>query len=153
MWQEWGLRLPFVLTIVQTVAIVIASLASAYAIADTEAERRRAARKSRVERLMDAMLALAEEAASPLPRLEVPRRRLRAELRVTGVKGFEGVDIMTRDRLQPGEIVSQSESGMIEIAHALNKLEPRPLIGLIADRLRASMPRRSRVSLRHRHSH
>lgn len=142
-------------TIVQTIAIVIASLASAYAIADSEIDRRRAARQARVERLMDATLALAESAALTLPRLDVPRRRLRAALQVTGVGGFEGVELMTRETLAPRDIVNQSEAGMIEIAAALAQLAPRPLIGLAADRFRQSLPRPTRHQFggRPRHSH
>lgn len=116
--------------ITQTVALVIAALVSAYAVASSEVSGRRAAREARVQRLMDAVLALAEVAAREDPALvEVARRRLRAELQVTGIEGFWGVELMTRQPIEMDGIVRQSEAAMIEIAAAFDQLAPRPLIG------------------------
>src|SRR6266566_27941 len=55
-------RFLVVLSIVQTVGIIVAAFASAYAVAASELNRRLDARRARVERVLQAMLQLAEAA-------------------------------------------------------------------------------------------
>jgi hypothetical protein len=128
-----------VLNIVQTVAIIIAALASAYAVATSELGRRLDVRRRRVERVFEATLALAEAAVrheniqGQGPALVIAQRRLRAEIQIVGVTGFESTELMIRDA-PPDAIVRQSEAAFVEIGERLDELAPRPLLDVLLHR-------------------
>jgi hypothetical protein len=127
-------KLRAVLDVAQSIAVIVAALVSAYAVFDVESDRRRSERRARVERLLPAVLSLAEVAARASQHshngasLEVARRRLNAELAVTGIEGFEGTELMTRPMPEIEGIVRQSEVAVREISAALDQLAPRPLL-------------------------
>jgi hypothetical protein len=117
------------LNVVQTVAIIAAVLVSGYAIVVTERNRRLDASHARIERVLAAVIALAEAALraqmhpeTELPPFQVAKLRLGAELKVVGVRGFEAADLMTRPD-QPEAVVRQSEQAIIEIGERLNRLD------------------------------
>lgn len=120
--------------IAQTIAVVVAALVSAYAVAAAEINRRLSVRRTRVERLLEAVEQLAEaairvqEQQGQGPALEVARMRLRMQLALTGVRGFEGTDLLIRDTIDAPGMVRQSEVAILEIDRALNELTPRPLV-------------------------
>jgi hypothetical protein len=135
-----------VLDVAQTIAVIAAAIASVYAVVASERNRRFDARRARVERVLAAIMAMtdaaamAQQDAQRRPDLEAARLRLRAELEIVGVRGFESTDLMVRPGRQPGEVVSQSEAAIIEIRKRLDELEElasRPLI-------LALLPRRGR---------
>src|SRR5438034_821580 len=76
------------LSVVQTVGIIVAALASAYAVLASEVNRGLDARRAGIERVMGAVLALAEaallvgEAGHTHAGIDVARRRLRAGIEV-----------------------------------------------------------------------
>jgi len=129
------------LSIAQTVGIIVAALASAYAVAATEFGRRLDARRARVERVLEAMLQLAEaalrmqEIAGEGVPYEIARRRLDAELKVVGVKGFESTELMTRPTFTAKEVADQSGAAILEIGERLDEVAPRPLLDVLWDRL------------------
>lgn len=127
------------LNIAQTVALIVAALASAYAVATSEFGRRLEVRRRRVERVFDATLALAEVAQTAVsvsgqgPALDLARRRLRAEIQIVGVTGFESTELMIREA-PPDAIARQSEVAFIEIGERLDELAPRPLLDVLLRR-------------------
>ena len=56
---------------VQTVGVIVATLVSAYAVGSAERNRRLDARRARVERVLDAVIRLADAAVHPHPTLAV----------------------------------------------------------------------------------
>jgi hypothetical protein len=56
------------------------------------------------------------------------RRRVSAELAGTGVKGFDGIDLLIRPKIKMEGIVSRSEVAVGEISTGLDQLAPRPLL-------------------------
>jgi hypothetical protein len=127
-----------VLSIAQTLGVIVAALVSAYAVAATETTRRRDAQRARVERVLEAVLELMEAAVRVQeiqgqgPALQVAQRRLLAELQVVG-RVFPATDLLARQSAVQG-IVDQSEAAIIELAEAMNGLAPQPLIGQLFKR-------------------
>jgi hypothetical protein len=121
-----------VLNIVQTLGVIVAALVSAYAVAASEANRRRSGQQARLERVLVAVLQLmeaalrAQEIRGQGPTLQVAQRRLRAELKVVG-RPLPDTDILARQN-EPQSIVDQSEAAIIELAKGLDELAPRPLL-------------------------
>jgi hypothetical protein len=119
--------------VVQTIGIIVAASVSGYAVAATEVNRRREARLLRVERVLAAVLELAEAAVRVQEiqgqgaRFQVARIRLKAELQIVGMRGFEHVDLMVRDTASASNVVAQSEQAILEVGARLRELEPRPL--------------------------
>lgn len=126
------------LDILQTLGVIVAALVSTYAVAATEANRRRDGQRARVERVLDAVLQLmeaavrAQEIQGQGAALQVARRRLAAELKVVG-QPLAATDILARQDV-PQSIVDQSEAALIELAEAVAKLVPRPLLGQLLRR-------------------
>ena len=121
------------LTVIQTVGVVVATLVSGYAVASAESTRKLDARRARVQRLFDATLALAEAAVRVQeiqgqgPQYEIARMRLRAELQVVGVRGFEHTELMVRQQASAADVRAQSEQAILELGARLDELSPRPL--------------------------
>ena len=141
------------LSIVQTVGIIVAALASGYAVAASELSRRLDARRARVERVLESMLQLAEAALRMQEiqgqgvEYEVARRRLDAELKVVGVKGFESTELMTRKSSRPQEVADQSGAAIFELGVRLDELAPRPLVALWFVQARRRVSREGRMTL------
>jgi hypothetical protein len=118
-----------VLSIVQTIALIVTSLAAAYSIVLSEKNRRLDARRARIERLLDVVLNLVGAAAHAhvnlaegLPAMDAARRRLSAELEVVGVKGYESTELMVREGKPALEILDQGRAAVIEIGRHLDQL-------------------------------
>lgn len=126
------------LTVVQSLGVIIAALVSAYAVVASEMNRRRGGQRARVERVFDTVLQLVEAAVRGQEiegqdaALQVAQRRLRAELKVVGQR-LAATDLLARETA-PQSIVDQSEAAIIELAEALNELAPRPLLGQLLRR-------------------
>jgi hypothetical protein len=118
-----------VLVALQTIGVIVAVLVSAYAVAASEMDRRRSHQRARVERVLDAVLALVQtaiETQQGAPAVDIARRRLRAELSVVNLP-LTSTELMTRFD-DPTSIMNQSEAAIIELAETLDNLAPRPLL-------------------------
>lgn len=121
------------LNIVQTVGVIVAALVSAYAVAAAEANRRRDARRQRIERVFDAVLGLAEAAVRVQEiqgqgaQFQVASLRLAAAIEIVGVVGFEHTELMTRETASPADVVAQSKQAILELGARLEEVAPRPL--------------------------
>jgi hypothetical protein len=121
------------LSVVQTVGVIIAALVSAYAVGATEASRRRDSARVRVERVLEAALGLTEaavrvqEVQGQAAQFQVARIRLKAALQLVGTSGFEHTELMVRDTATPADISAQGEQAILEIGARLEELDPRPL--------------------------
>ena len=119
--------------IVQTAVLVVTALASMYAVAAAELGRRLDNERARVERVFDAVLALAEAAITTQEisgqgaQFLIARRRLRAVLEVVGIRGYEHTELMTRETMSAAEVSSQSEQAILEVCARLDEVAPRPL--------------------------
>lgn len=112
---------------------MIAALAAAYAVLAAEANRRDDARRARVERVLEAVLGLAEgavraeEMQGEGAQYRIARLRLDAELKIAGIRGLEHTDLMVRPTATPADVVAQSEQAILEVGARLDELAPRPL--------------------------
>ncbi len=119
--------------VVQTLGVIVAALVSAYAVAAVEASRRRDARRTHVERVLEAVLSLAEAAVKVQElqgedaQFRIARLRLNAALQIVGLKGFEHTELLTRPQMSASDVVAQSEQAILEIGARLEELAPRPL--------------------------
>jgi hypothetical protein len=118
------------LNLLQTVALIAAVAVSVYAVLRTERDRRLDLGRARIERVLVAVLGLAQAALRAelhperddnLEEFHVAKLRLRAEIQVVGVKGFEAADLMTRQDV-PALARQQSEQAVIEIGGRLEEL-------------------------------
>ena len=122
-----------VLDVVQTIGVVVATLVSAYAVASAETDRRRDARRARIERVLDAALALAEaairvqEIQGQGAQFQIARLRLRAALEIVGIKGFEHTELMARESASAADVAEQSKQAILELGARLEEVAPRPL--------------------------
>ena len=82
-----------------------------------------------VRRAADAFAEAALKHPSAEPGIDalvaVPRHRLKAELEVVGVEGFQSTELMTRDGLRQPEIVDQHKAAVVEIRMRLAEIEKR----------------------------
>ena len=121
------------LTIVQTIGVIVAALVSAYAVAASESNRRLGEQRARVERVYEAVLGLmeaavrAQEMQGQGPALEVATRRLSAEIKVVG-RPLGSTDLLVRPGFTPQDILNQSETAILEISRVLDEFAPRPLL-------------------------
>jgi hypothetical protein len=118
---------------VQTVGVIVATLVSAYAVGSAERNRRLDARRARVERVLDAVIRLADAAVRTQEeqgqgsQFEIAKRRLRGEIQLAGLRGFEHTELMSRETWKAAEVVSQSDQAILELGARLDELAPRPL--------------------------
>ena len=122
-----------VLDVVQTIGVVVATLVSAYAVASAETNRRRDARRARIERVLDSAVSLAEaairvqEIQGQGAQFQTARLRLQAALEIVGVKGFEHTELMARESASAADVVAQSKQAVLELSARLEEIVPRPL--------------------------
>lgn len=116
------------LQIAQTVALVIASAVSLYALASTEVGRRREHRRNLLdrvlERVLDLMAAVSEWRGVPGQdqHIGAAKQRLSGALALARDERLNQADLLTRD-IAIDEITGQAEGSVAEIQRKLESLD------------------------------